>query len=181
MKKREGWVSNSSSTSFIVLSKKTTKYEASQDVARRLFDVSDSEEIDEETLGVQERFLINVIEDVVEAFTAEDYAFAWEKEPADPWDRYRYSEERVERLDTVEQLEKYLDGPLPEKFGWIRDKIINGYHLYRIDLPDFGEGGTGMQTALKRTLDREMTGYDYIVREEDVWDEVNKTKTEEKT
>jgi len=163
MKIRSGWVSNSSSSSFVFPTREEDRRTAIRQLARILFMDTNR--------GPVLSLIDRMMEDIVDALH-EDGEFVWYSKAGDYGDEWR-----TDRMKSVEDFEKYLDAPIPEKFEWIRRSLDYGETLFRIYVPDGGEGGSQLQSWLRESL---KTWGRELVDLDDIWEAVNEEKREMK-
>jgi hypothetical protein len=173
VKVRLGWVSNSSSSSFIIASKSSSREDAAKEAIRDLF-WTDSDRTD-----THSQFIQFLRDDIAEALIDEDNddyeigLFEWDRNPNDSSDLsicYAGVIEDVETLGKYLEIDiKKLQGPVSKK---VVDFLRSGQKLYLFNVPDYGEGGSLLQTALRASLHTEGP----VIALEDVWREVNESR-----
>ena len=168
MKARIGWVSNSSSTSFIFPSPEVDRRTAVRRLTDRLFPPTP---YTKKGWTLTEHFMELIREDIFEALEESEADFSWEI------DDFTMQEKTVVKIDDVETFEKYLGSKVPKKYSWLIGELGRGNHLYKINVPDYGEGGSRLQAVLRSTL---ITKTNMIIETDDLWGEVNKMKAKQK-
>jgi hypothetical protein len=133
VKTRTGFVSNSSSSSFLVFSKANTLFDALYDGYEEIF------EIPKEDKSSSELFCEKMKEFWPYHLSNGEYNHFWFEEK----DQYgNYKENTIEKISTVEEYKKYVD-------DFVREEVVtlfkDGWNCFSLDVPDGGDGGTVLQ------------------------------------
>jgi hypothetical protein len=130
MKMRIGFISNSSSSSFIVFSKEKDLYSALIESYDDFMGLTGS------INSIGKNVLETVKEKVCETLASEDYNY------------FEYNEEHIDVIN-IHNYEKYQTV--------LNQRYINlikiGYNMFCLHIPDFGDGGDFIQDIMSKSLE----------------------------
>jgi hypothetical protein len=130
MKIRVGFISNSSSSSFLVFSKENSLYEALEKEYDNWMGDGTSE--------IGKNFLANLKYELIEELSNYEGNHFY-------FDEY----DQTGVLTTVNEFRKWYDEEPSDK---IKKYFANGMKVYYLDIPDYGEGGTHLQKVCRHAF-----------------------------
>jgi hypothetical protein len=152
MKIRNGFVSNSSSSSFLVFSKQKTLYDALKEGFDEIFAIPDVEE-----RSPSERFCNQMKPFWLEQLSNGEYNDFWSNEMVNA----DCPESVVNVVSSEEEWTKYVDDKLTDD---VKELFASGWNCFMLDVPDGGDGGSLLQN-ISRHFVRPLKGETIIIRD----------------